>query len=103
MMPRHIPTFWNAWKPNQQAMPAAATRPKTSSVCRAMARARQITMPISAISTPAPTRPSSSPATVKMKSVCCSGTKPARVCEPWKRPCPKRPPLPTAMRACSVL
>ena len=23
--------FWNAWKPNQQAMPAAATRPKRSS------------------------------------------------------------------------
>ena len=35
--------FWKAWKPNQQAMPAAATRPKTSSAWRAMTRARQMT------------------------------------------------------------
>ena len=35
--------FWNAWKPNQHAMPAAQTRPKTSSARRAMTRARQIT------------------------------------------------------------
>ena len=35
MMPRHMPMFWNAWKPNQQAMPAAATRPNTSSARRA--------------------------------------------------------------------
>ena len=76
MMPRHIPMFWKAWKPNQQAMPAAASRPKTSSVRAAIASARQMTMPSSAISRPAPTRPSSSPATVKTKSVCCSGTKP---------------------------
>ena len=76
MMPRHIPMFWKAWKPNQQAIPAAATRPKTSSTSpRSPAPARSRT-PSSAISTPAPTRPSSSPATVKMKSVCCSGTKP---------------------------
>ena len=95
--------FWNAWKPNQQAIPAAATRPKTSVDRAEIASARQITTPSRAIRTPAPTRPSSSPATVKMKSVCCSGTKPARVCEPWNRPWPKSPPLPTAIRACSVL
>ena len=103
MMPRHIPTFWNAWKPNQQAIPAAATRPKTSSVAHAMASARQMTTPSSPIRIADPTRPSSSPATVKMKSVCCSGTKPARVCEPSKSPWPKSPPLPTAIRACSTL
>ena len=103
MMPRHIPTFWKAWKPNQQAMPAAATRPKTSSVRVAIARARQMTTPSSTTTSPAPSRPSSSPATVKTKSVCCSGTKPERVCEPLKRPWPKRPPLPTATRACSTL
>ena len=44
--------FWKAWKPNQQAMPAAQTRPKTSSARRAMTRARQITTPSSAMSTP---------------------------------------------------
>ena len=77
MMPRHMPTFWKAWKPNQQAMPAAATRPNTSS-----ARGGDRQRPpdhhrrAAAISRPAPTRPSSSPATVKTKSVCCSGTKP---------------------------
>ena len=55
------------------------------------------------MTTPAPTSPSSSPATVKMKSVCCSGTNPDRVCEPSNSPCPKSPPLPIAIRACSVL
>ena len=103
MIPRHIPTFWKPWKPNQQAIPAAATRPKTSSVCVAMTSARHTTRPSSAISSPAPTSPSSSPATVKTKSVCCSGTKPERVWEPSKRPWPQTPPLPTAMRACSTL
>ena len=44
MMPRHIPMFWNAWKPNQQAMPAAATRPNTSSVRAAISSARQMTI-----------------------------------------------------------
>ena len=34
MMPTHIPMFWKAWKPNQQSMPAAAIRPKTSSLRR---------------------------------------------------------------------
>ena len=87
----------------QQAMPAAATRPNWSPAAAEIANARQITTETSRISSPAPTRPSSSPATVKMKSVCCSGTKPERVCEPSKRPWPKRPPLPTAIRACSVL
>ena len=61
MMPRHMPTFWNAWKPNQHAIPAAATRPNTSSVCRAIERARQMTTASRAIRMPAPTRPASLP------------------------------------------
>ncbi len=76
MIPRHIPMFWKAWNPSQQAIPEAATRPNTSSAREAMTSARQITTPSSAIRMPAPTRPSSSPATVNTKSVCCSGTKP---------------------------
>ena len=44
--------FWKAWKPNQQAMPAAATRPNTSVGTAEIASARQITTPSSAISTP---------------------------------------------------
>ena len=83
--------FWKAWKPSQQAMPAAAIRPKTSSAREAMTSARQITTASSAISRPAPTRPSSSPATVKTKSVCCSGTKPDRVCEPSNEPLAEQP------------
>ena len=95
--------FWKAWKPSQQAMPAAPIRPKTSSAREAMTSARHTSTPSSRISSPEPTSPSSSPATVKTKSVCCSGTNPEWVWEPWKRPSPRRPPLPTAMRACSVL
>ena len=103
MMPRHMPMFWNAWKPNQQAIPAAATRPNTSSARRAISSARQSTSASSAITTPAPTRPSSSPATVNTKSVCCSGTNPDWVWEPSNSPWPKTPPLPIAIRACSTL
>ena len=103
MMPRHIPMFWKVWKANQQAMPAAATRPNMSSACLEMYSARHSTTAKSRISTPAPIRPSSSPATVKTKSVCCSGTKRERVWEPSKRPCPNRPPLPIAILAWVVL
>ena len=43
MMPRHIPMFWKVWKANQQAMPAAATRPNMSSACMEMCSARHST------------------------------------------------------------
>ena len=52
---------------------------------------------------PAPTKPSSSPATVKTKSVCCSGTNWPVVCVPWNRPWPSSPPEPIAIRAWLVL
>ena len=103
MMPRHIPMFWKVWKANQQAMPAAATRPNMSSACIEMCSARHSSTANSRISTPAPISPSSSPATVKMKSVCCSGTNRERVCEPSNSPWPNRPPLPIAIRAWVVL
>ena len=48
----------------------------------------------------APMKPSSSPATVKMKSVCCSGMNLPLVCVPWNSPEPLNPPDPIAMRAC---
>ena len=44
-----------------------------------------------------PTKPSSSPATAKMKSVCCSGTKLPATSWPWNRPWPSRPPEPIAI------
>ena len=95
--------FWNAWKPNQQAIPAPARRPNMSSARAAMRIARQSSTKNSTISAAAPTSPSSSPATVKTKSVCCSGTKPDWVCEPWNSPWPNKPPLPIAIRAWVVL
>ena len=39
-----------------------------------------------------PTKPSSSPSAVKMKSVCCSGTNPRRVCVPSNKPLPDAAP-----------
>ena len=39
-----------------------------------------------------PTKPRSSPTAVKMKSVCCSGTKPFLVCTPSPKPAPSKPP-----------
>ena len=45
----------------------------------------------------APTNPSSSPATVKMKSVCWAGTNLPCVCAPWKSPWPSTPPEPMAI------
>ena len=46
-----------------------------------------------------PAKPSSSPATVKMKSVCCSGTKWPPVCPPWNSPRPNMPPDPMVISA----
>ena len=48
---------------------------------------------------PAPTKPSSSPATVNTKSVCCSGTNLPFVWLPWNSPVPTRPPEPIAILA----
>ena len=43
MMPRHMPTFWNAWKPNQQAMPRGGDPAEdVVGVPRRCASARQI-------------------------------------------------------------
>ncbi len=95
--------FWNAWKPNQQAIPTAATRPNRSPASRAIRSERHSSTANSATTTAAPTRPNSSPATVKTKSVCCSGTNPACVWVPSNNPWPVMPPLPIAMRACWVL
>ena len=62
-----------------------------------MSTASSSTMP------PAPTIPSSSPATEYTKSVLFLGTNPPWVWVPWNRPLPKIPPEPIATRACAVL
>ena len=45
-------------------------------------------------------KPSSSPTAVKMKSVCCSGTKLPWVCEPSWKPSPPNRPLAMAWVDC---
>lgn len=103
MMPSVIPMFSNAWKANQAMMPAATIVPYSSVVSRAIRQARHRTTPRRTRISPAPRKPSSSPATVKTKSVCCSGTNWPVVWVPWKRPVPVSPPEPMAMRAWLVL
>src|SRR5215467_14164443 len=70
-----IPMLMKDWTPNQIAIPDATSRPNISSARAAIRIARTSTMASSATMVMAPTKPSSSPATEKMKSVCCSGTK----------------------------
>ncbi len=51
----------------------------------------------SASATVTPRKPSSSPTTAKMKSVCCSGRKAPRFCVPSVNPFPSHPPDPIAI------
>ena len=88
MIPSVMPMFSNIWKVNQQTIPVATSRPNRSSARSAIRHARHSTTPSSTMIAAAPTKPSSSPATVKMKSVCCSGTNLPLVCVPWNRPVP---------------
>ena len=99
MMPMVMPTLTNVWKMNQIATPDATSMPNMSSAIWAARIARNTTMPSRPTMTAAPTKPSSSPATVKMKSVWTEGTKLPPVNVPWNRPSPCRPPEPTAILA----
>jgi len=94
MMPIVMPMLMNACTPNQTAMPTATSMPNWSSALAAMRRQRSSTIASSTMMIAQPTNPSSSPATEKMKSVCCSGTKLPRTSGPWNRPSPNRPPDP---------
>ena len=75
MMPIVMPMFTKDWNANQIAMPEAISMPNRSSARAAMRNARTITMPSRTTMVIVPTKPSSSPATVKMKSVCWDGTR----------------------------
>ena len=103
MMPIVMPTLTNDWNMNQMATPDATSMPNMSSVTAAIRIARKITTPSRKTITAQPTKPSSSPATVKMKSVCTDGTKLLPVNVPWNSPWPNIPPDPTAILACSTL
>ncbi len=103
MMPIVMPMFTNDWNANHIAMPDATSRPNRSSARVAMRSARTITTPSRKTITMVPTKPSSSPATVKMKSVCWEGTKWPATSWPWNRPWPNIPPEPTAILAWAAL
>ena len=103
MMPMVMPTFSKTWNSSMQSTPTQISVPKSSRASWAVRQIRQATMAKRASSVPAPTKPSSSPTAVKMKSVCCSGTLSSRVCVPSKRPWPSGPPAPMAIFDCSRL
>ena len=74
MMPTVMPTLTKAWKASMVTTPAASRAPKGSRARAAIRRPRQSSSPSRASRAMAPAKPSSSPITVKMKSVFCSGT-----------------------------
>ena len=98
--PRVIPIFSNIWNENHAMTPVQTNRPKGSGVLRAIEKARINKIRYKIKINPLPTNPSSSPATVKIKSVCCSGTNRPLVCGPSNNPVPSNPPEPTVIRAC---
>ena len=74
MIPTVMPMLTKDWNRNQIATPEATSMPNRSSARVAMRRARMTTTPSRATTTIAPTKPSSWPTTVKMKSVLWAGT-----------------------------
>src|SRR5215467_6944633 len=92
MMPIVMPMLTNDWKPNQTATPDATSMPNMSSATAAILMARKTTTVSNPTITAQPTKPSCSPATVKMKSVCTDGTKFPPVNAPWNNPWPNVPP-----------
>src|SRR4029453_7662663 len=92
MMPMVMPTFWKTWKTSKDRTPPQMSVPSRSLAICAVRRIRTHISANRAKSVADPTKPSSSPSAVKMKSVCCSGTNPSRVCVPSNRPLPEVAP-----------
>src|ERR1039458_1472387 len=90
MMATVIPMLMNDCTANQIAIPDATSMPNWSSALAAIRSARTSTTASRQMITTVPAKPSSSPATAKMKSVCCSGTKLPAISWPWKSPRPKK-------------
>ena len=88
---------------NQMTTPDATSMPNVSSARAAMRSARSMSSASSAMIAAAPAKPSSFPATAKMKSVCCSGMKFPEIRLPWNSPWPNTPPDPMATFACAAL
>ena len=82
---------------NQLASSPNATRLLNESFARsAMRITRRKSNRNSASASVTPMKPSSSPTTAKMKSVCCSGRNASRFCGPCVIPVPNQPPDPIA-------
>ena len=80
--------------------PTQTNLPNKSVVRRAIAKARRKNKVKQSKMNPLPTKPNSSPATVKIKSVCCSGTNQPFVCGPLNKPLPIIPPEPIVILDC---
>jgi hypothetical protein len=75
MIPMVIPTLMNIWNAHSATIPQASNVPNESRDKVAMRSARQINRAKRPSSVAEPRNPSCSPTAVKMKSVCCWGTK----------------------------
>ena len=82
----------------QRVTPAASSDPNGSCARRAICRPRTTNSTNSAITKAAPRKPSSSPITAKILSVCGVGRKP-NFCKPCPSPTPVQPPFRNAIIA----
>ena len=101
--PIFMPTFSSVWISSMPKMPIAISRPSESRARLATVTACHKTRQMNESIVVAPTKPSSSAVTAKMKSVYCTGKKLRWLCVPLSRPSPSMPPLPTATLDASTL
>src|SRR5919202_1138925 len=97
VIPIVMPTFSKIWNSSMASTPTHSRVPNSSLAWLATRHVRQSTRPNRASSVVPPTKPSSSPTAVKIKSVCCSGTKERFVCVPRNTPLPVSPPAAMAI------
>ena len=86
------PMLMMAWTPNQVAMPPASSIPNRSGAASAVWIPNHTNSPNPPTTASAPTNPSSSAITAKMKSLCASGRYPSLLLLP-PMPEPVSPPL----------
>src|SRR5581483_9260620 len=99
--PTTPPMLMAAWAVTHTVMPAARSMPKRSGARAATRTPRTANATNSERTSSEPIRPSSSPLTAKMKSVCAFGRK-CHLARPAPRPTPVSPPVPMAMSDCTI-
>ncbi len=103
MMPRHMPMFWKAWKPNQQAMPGGG-HPAEDVVAVRGDRQRAPDHDAEQADQQAGADQAELLAGDGEDEVgVLLGHEPGAGLRAVEEALPKRPPLPTAIRACSTL